>query len=110
MAYSYSQDDKTNLGWFDKDNTKATLMAIEIAEGRLRGLENLKIQLRYPITAISGRNGTGKSTLLACIACAFHNSSSCFKTLNRKNPYYTFSGFFIQSSEEEPLAYLHVRY
>jgi hypothetical protein len=43
MAYSYSQDDKTNLGWFDKDNTKATLMAIEIAEGRLRGLENLKI-------------------------------------------------------------------
>jgi predicted ATPase len=110
MAYSYSQDDKTNLGWFDKDNTKATLMAIEIAEGRLRGLENLKIQLRYPITAISGRNGTGKSTLLACIACAFHNSSSGFKTLNRKNPYYTFSDFFIQSSEEEPLAYLHVRY
>ena len=51
MAYSYSQDDKTNLGWFDKDNTKATLMAVEIAAGRLRGLENLKIQLRYPITA-----------------------------------------------------------
>ena len=73
MAYSYSQIDKTNLAWFDKDTSKATLLSVQIAMGQLRGLENLKIHFRYPIAAISGKNGTGKSTILACAACAFHN-------------------------------------
>src|SRR5437762_450206 len=110
MSYLYSQTDKTNLGWFDKDNSKATLLGFEIFAGELRGLEDLKIKFKYPITAISGKNGTGKSTILACIACAFHNTPSGFKTLNRKSTYYTFSDFFVQSSEEEPLAYLNLRY
>jgi predicted ATPase len=110
MSYSYSQIDKTNLAWFDKNSSRATLLGLEIVLGQLRGLENLKIQFRYPVTAISGKNGTGKSTILACIACAFHNTPSGFKTLNRKRTYYTFSDFFIQTSEEEPLAYLQVRY
>ena len=110
MSYSYSQTDKSNLAWFDKDDSKATLLGLEIAEGKLRGLENLKIQFKYPVTAISGKNGTGKSTVLACIACAFHNSRTGFKLLSRTNPYYTFSDFFVQTAEEEPLAFLHVRY
>lgn len=110
MSYLYSQTDKTNLGWFDKDNSKATLLGFEIVAGELRGLDDLKIKFKYPITAISGKNGTGKSTILACIACAFHNTPSGFKTLNRKSTYYTFSDFFVQSSEEEPLAYLNLRY
>ena len=110
MAYSYSQIDKTNLAWFDKDTSKATLLGVQIAMGQLRGLENLKIHFRYPITAISGKNGTGKSTILACAACAFHNGATGFKTLNRKRAYYTFSDFFVQTSEEEPLAYLQLRY
>lgn len=81
MSYAYSQIDRGNLAWFDKDDSKATLLGLEISEGRLRGLENLKLQFKYPITAISGKNGTGKSTILACIACAFHNSPQGFKTL-----------------------------
>jgi len=110
MRYLYSQVDKSNLDWFDKDTSKARLMRLEIAEGELRGLSNLKLHFRYPITAISGKNGTGKSTILACAACAFHNKASGFKTLIRRIPYYTFSDFFVQSAEEEPLALLYVRY
>src|ERR1700730_601810 len=101
MRYLYSQIDKSNLDWFDKDISKATLMRVEIKEGELRGLTNLKLHFRYPITAISGRNGTGKSTILACVACGFHNTAAGFKTLNRKTPYYTFSDFLVQSAEEE---------
>lgn len=110
MAYAYSQRDKTNLDWFDKDTSKATLIRFELIAGNLRGLEDLKLHFRYPITAISGKNGTGKSTILACVACAYHNTPLGFKTLLRKTPYYTFSDFFIQSSEEIPPAGIHIRY
>ncbi len=110
MRYLYSQIDKSNLEWFEKDTSKATLMRLEIADGEIRGLSDLKLQFRYPITAISGKNGTGKSTVLACVACGFHNSSSGFRPLNRRIPYYTFSDFFIQSAEEEPLAFVSIGY
>jgi predicted ATPase len=110
MSYSYSQIDKTNLAWFDKDNSKATLLGFEIVAGQLRGLGNLNLRFKYPLTVISGKNGTGKSTLLACVACAFHNTGGGFKTLSRRSTYYTFSDFFIQASEEEPLAFLNLRY
>src|ERR1051326_1596457 len=110
MPYRYSQTDKANLDWFDKDTAKATLIRLEIADGEIRGLSNLKLHFLYPITAISGKNGTGKSTILACVACAYHNDASGFRPLNRRVPYYTFSDFFVQSAEEEPLAYVTIRY
>ncbi len=110
MRYLYSQIDKSNLEWFAKDTSKATLMRLEIADGEIRGLSDLKIQFRYPITAVSGKNGTGKSTILACVACGFHNQSTGFRPLNRRLPYYTFSDFFIQSAEEEPLAFVSIGY
>ena len=101
MRYLYSQIDKSNLEWFTKDASKATLMRLEIADGEIRGLSDLKIQFRYPITAVSGKNGTGKSTILACVACGFHNKSTGFRPLNRRLSYYTFSDFFIQSGGAE---------
>lgn len=102
MAYQYSQLDRKNLDWFDKDTSKATLIRLEVRKGSIRGLRDLKIQFRYPITAISGRNGTGKSTLLGCVACGFHNAANGFKPLSRKITYYTFSDFLVQSEEEIP--------
>ncbi|MFZ3127321.1 MAG: AAA family ATPase [Rhodoferax sp.] len=68
--------------------------------GTLRGLNALDINFEYPITAIAGKNGAGKSTILALASCAFHNSASGFKLPKRKNAYYTFSDFFIQHSAE----------
>ncbi len=110
MAYSNSQLDKTNFGWFDKDATRATLLGFNITMGELRGLRDISLEFKYPITAISGKNGTGKSTILACVACAFHNHPLGFKVSARNRPYYTFSDFFIQTSEEEPLAFLYLGY
>jgi AAA15 family ATPase/GTPase len=85
-------------------------MRLEIERGNLRGLSDLEIQFRYPITAISGKNGTGKSTLLGCVSCAYHNTSKGFKPLSRKTTYYTFSDFLIQSEEEVPPSGIRIAY
>lgn len=100
MAYGYCQLDKKNIAWMSKDNSCATLNAIRLVRGNLRGLSPFKMEFAYPITAIAGENGTGKSTLLAIVACAFHNGKNGFKLNDRKNPYYTFSDFFVQTKNE----------
>src|ERR1017187_7677400 len=112
MRYNYSQSDKSNLDWFEKDTSKRTLIRMKIergvfgfknkivqakeGRGSFRGLNDIEIHFKYPITVISGKNGTGKSTLLACAACAYHNSKfSGFKPFN-----YKFADFFAHSKEE----------
>ena len=110
MAYLYSQVDTSISSWFRNDPTAQTLRAITLETGAIRGLSDLTINFDYPLTAIAGRNGSGKSTLLAMAACAFHNQPSGFNPLNRKNPYYTFSDFFIQSAEEVPLDGVTIHY
>lgn len=100
MPYRYSEVDRRNLGWFERDVTRATLLSAELRRGSLRGLQGSGLRFRYPITAIAGRNGTGKTTALALVACAYHNEPRGYNPLQRKHPYYTFSEFFIQTSEE----------
>lgn len=102
MAYRYSELDKDNRNWMKSDRRYGTLSSISLSAGQLRGLRPFKIEFTYPISAIAGENGTGKSTLLALAACAFHNSSDGFKLSARRTPYYTFSEFFVQSNEEVP--------
>jgi predicted ATPase len=102
MAYKYSKLDEDNLKWFPTDNSCATLLKIRIW-GQIRGLRDVTIDFRYPITAIAGRNGSCKTTVLALAACAFHNAANGFKLSGRKQPYYTFSDFFVQTKEEATL-------
>jgi len=102
MTYKYSNEDKANLRWFDNDHTRQSLRRIELKKGSLRGLYPFDMLLNFPITAVAGANGSGKSTLLAIAACGFHNTKNGYKATGRKNPYYTFSDFFIQSSDELP--------
>lgn len=82
--------------------SKATLTEIDIKKGNLRGLHHFHLQFNYPIAVIAGKNGSGKSTILALAACAFHNIKKGFRLPERKTSYYTFSDFFIQTSEEIP--------
>ena len=110
MQYRYSQVDRKNLAWFEKDTSRATLLAIKVKKGNIRGLQKADFQFRYPLTAISGRNGTGKTTALALAACAYHNDADGHNPLNRKYPYYTFSDFFIQSQDESPLEGVEILY
>lgn len=102
MKYLYSNIDRNNLSWIKKDDTCATLRNITLTQGSMRGLTEFEMDLQYPISVIAGENGCGKSTLLAIASCAYHNRIKGYKPIDRKNTYYTFSDFFIQSSEELP--------
>jgi len=110
MTYNYSNLDRNNLKWFSNDPTRATLLSIRVTGGIIRGLRNIQIDFSYPITAIAGRNGSGKTTILSLAACAFHNKPTGFCLPERKNPYYTYSDFFIQTAEETSIAGILIHY
>ncbi|WP_020588868.1 AAA family ATPase [Desulfobacter curvatus] len=110
MKYLYSKTDKKNLKWFCKDESKKTLLSLNLKRGKIRGLSPFHLEFKYPISVIAGKNGSGKSTILAIAACAFHNYSKGYKLLSRKTPYYTFSDFFIQSSDEISPDGIEIRY
>ena len=110
MSYRYSNTDNKNVTWMKRDDTVATLLQIRLAQGTLRGLHPFSLKLEYPISAIAGENGAGKSTLLAIAACAYHNRPDGYLPTGRKNPYYTFSDFFIQSRGETPPQGIHLYY
>src|SRR5688572_31621122 len=55
--------------WKGGDSWPQRLEWIEI--DRIRGWTNQRVDLRFPITAIVGENGVGKSTLLQAIASAY---------------------------------------
>jgi hypothetical protein len=110
VPYRYSAVDESNLRWFPRDTTSATLLTVKLVEGHLRGLYPFEINFQYPISAIAGKNGSGKTTILALAACAFHNTDSGFTAIWRRIPYYTFSDFFIQAQGEVPPDGIRIRY
>jgi energy-coupling factor transporter ATP-binding protein EcfA2 len=103
MAYEYSELDKKNLGWFVNDFTRTSLVSIRV-RGRLRSLKDLQIDMSYPITAIAGRNGSGKTTILALAACAYSNSSNGYVPPGRRISYYRHSDFFVRTEEDSRLS------
>ena len=110
MSYSYSQVDKANLKWFPKDNAAKSLLAINLRVGVLRGLHPCNLNFRYPLSVIAGKNGSGKSTILAMACCAYHNTDTGYIPYDRKKSYYTFSDFFIQTSDEVKVEGVEISY
>lgn len=110
MKYHYSQKDARLSAWFKSDLTRGMLRSISLEKGVFRGLNALKLQFTFPITAICGKNGAGKSTVSALACCAFHNSPSGYKLPKRRNSYYTFSDFFIQHPSESPPSDVSIAY
>lgn len=110
MKYRESTKDKSLRKSFSNNFTQSFLRHIYLEEGSLRGINFLEIHFNYPITAIAGRNGSGKSTILALACCAYHNARNAFKLAKRKTTYYTFSDFFIQHTEEVPPQGIDIRY
>ena len=86
------------------------LRSISLRFGGIRGLKTFDMEINYPISVVAGRNGSGKTTLLALAACAFHNEPDGFRLQSRKNTYYTFSDFLIQSKDEVPPDGIYVQY
>ena len=110
MSYSYSSEDKKNSNWFINDNSRGTLASVSLTKGKIRGLHPFRIDFEYPISAIAGVNGSGKSTILAIASCAFHNRPRGFTPPLRKQTYYTFRDFFIQSANETPIEGVEIRF
>ncbi len=103
--YKESKIDKENKRWFDNDYSRNSLREITISGCNIRGIFPSTIPFNYPICAIAGQNGCGKSTILALVTCAFHNDTKYFplSKLGQKYPYYTFSDFFVFTKEERGL-------
>ncbi|MGH9874813.1 MAG: ATP-dependent nuclease [Pyrinomonadaceae bacterium] len=88
------------------------LRAIEIDGGNgIRALDSVRIPFNYPITAICGKNGTGKSTVLALSALAFHSPANWYvpwtnarsrSTMNKDRSYHVFQDFFVYGRDEQP--------
>ena len=110
MKYRESSKDKKLRQRFANDNAHALLRRIRLETGELRSINSLDIRFEYPITAIAGKNGAGKSTILALACCAYHNLKQGFKLPKRKTTYYTFSDFFVQHTEEIPPQGICIRY
>lgn len=110
MTYLYSKIDKKNRKWFENNLEVASLRKIILEQGKLRGLTNFELEFTYPISVIAGKNGAGKTTILALAACAYHNMEDGFSLSSRKTTYYTFSDFFIQSKEEIPVSGIKILY
>lgn len=92
--------------------TRPLLRSIEIAGGSgLRGLDGVIVPFRYPITAICGKNGSGKSTVLALAALAHHSPQNWYvhwtNTRYRRSKaaedrsYYMFPDFFFYGPGEQ---------
>jgi len=100
--------------WDDPPENPARplLRSVEIAGGNgMRGLDGVIVPFRYPITAICGKNGSGKSTVLALAALAYHSPADWHvhwtNTRYRRSKaaenrsYYVFPDFFCYGPNEQ---------
>lgn len=110
MTYRLSDLDRKNTASFQKDASNRSLTSITLRSGTIRGLSNFSIEFSYPLAAIAGRNGSGKSTVLALAACAYHSHPKGWSLPGRKYPHYRFSDFFVQTHDEVPVDGVLIEY
>lgn len=109
---------KLKRRWDSGFMPKGSLLGIEIhGEPGLRGLSNLELYFKYPVTVICGKNGTGKTTLLALAALGFHRidgfhpKDAKHQVRNpEKGSYYTFSNFFYKGPTDSDCMGLNIRW
>lgn len=80
-----------------------SLRTVEITGTGLRGFHDLVVDFRYPLVAIAGKNGVGKSTILGCAACAYRNTTD-FRTLFLERSHFNFPDFFVSGWSDTPPA------
>ena len=84
----------------------------------LRGIERLRIPFDYPITAICGRNGVGKSTILALAAFSSRRPqdwmAAPWPTRPTRRPprftSYAWKDFFFRHADDPPYDGLNIRF
>jgi len=84
----------------------------------LRGIERLRVPFDYPITAICGRNGVGKSTILALSAFSSRRPNDWTvapwpTSPTRKQPVlttYAWNDFFFRHADDPPYDGLTIKF
>ena len=99
--------------WTNQDRAFSrfpTLREITIAgDPGLRGIKDLRVGFAYPLTVVCGRNGSGKSTILALSALGFHYHKPVSSSGNIAEPgYYTFSHFFYKGPGDPDITGLRI--
>lgn len=75
----------------------------------LRGIRKLHVEFAYPLTVVCGRNGSGKSTILALSALGFHHAKPVSSSGDIAVPgYYTFSHFFFKGPGDPDVTGLRI--
>lgn len=103
-----SNDEKEIKKRWEHNPPKNALLGISIeGEPGLRGITSLSLDFRYPVTVICGKNGTGKTTILALAALAYHSIPGFHPQSGKMKPdnpngrsYYTFSDFFFKGPND----------
>ena len=103
--YKDSELDRKNRQWFANNKSCNTLQKIAIEQSSIRGLGKFEMTFNYPITVIVGENGSGKSTVLSLVSCAFHNNTpfcpmSLLSNTKKQRRHYTYSDFFAFTATE----------
>ena len=99
-------------------NIKRPYLESVAVSGGLRGIEGLLVPFRYPISAICGKNGVGKSTVLALAALAFHSPPDWNIPIWLYQPrfkaggssYYRFGDFFLRAGNDRTFDGVSVRW
>lgn len=97
-----SNTEKKLLKWWETGakTDYPMLRSIEVnGDPGLRGIKNTHLKFNYPLTVISGCNGSGKATLLSLAALAFHRVDGHVPLNSKKRKgkplgYYKFPDFF----------------
>lgn len=110
MSYTSSNLDRSLTKWFTNDNTRRLLRKVALTKGAIRGLNPCIVPFDFPLTAIAGKNGAGKSTILALAACGYHSEREIIDLDDGARPYYRFSDFFIQQAGEVGPAGIEIGY
>ena len=102
-----SHDERRLLGLWNNTpgNLPRPFLNSVAVSGGLRGISGLLIPFRYPISAICGKNGVGKSTILALAALAYHSPPGWTipnwlyqpRSKSGDRSYYTFGDFFVRA-------------
>jgi hypothetical protein len=106
------------LGWWQNSEgfPYPTLRRVSIkGDPGLRGLQELSIDFNYPLTVVCGKNGSGKTTVLALAALGFHSPHAHFPINAHRRPrksehftYYTFRDFSFKGPNDPDITGVEV--
>jgi predicted ATPase len=99
--------------WKNAERTEyPTLRHVSVSgDPGIRGIKSLDIDFDYPLTVICGKNGCGKTTVLALAALGFHSPSNHIPINALRHPRirenftdYTFQDFFFKGPSDPDIS------